>query len=557
MLPTPHRAKLATEFYDSDDAAPSRTPPLVRRDVILKPSSSPEYPTPPPKSPTPELSTAPKKSRRKGRTQPSQGDGVLIGVLAGNNNSDIATRAAEEPLNSASHSEAGDSDLAMEDGRNLAQVAFDAIKVSRHEAPRSRSCSPESDGVGRNRPLKLQTLELKPTSLLSNPSSQPAVGGQKGEQVREQSTPATPTTHGPDTVKVESRPLETGSLGSDHIGSALGRNGSHSTMISPKLRKHTIAPSEGSPMETLPAIQHSPNSQTGKSPSNQQNLPSLHHLALPYDTRSPKENDLRPLGMSPRHTFPLQSPSTVPLPSRATFPTPQARINGQFQRPAYPPTQPSPVSSTFSDTSTRGSHGHSQDATSMSPPRKHERQFYPGRQAPQNEDITPVSAESRQSATSSTENPLSAETMNTEGTRPILPPLSGGPYVGGGVFRCEHPGCTAVSFQTQYLLNSHANVHSQNRPHYCPVKDCSRSEGGKGFKRKNEMIRHGLVHRSPGYICPFCPEREHKYPRPDNLQRHVRVNHPDRDMNDSLLREVLDQRTEGGTRGRRRRLGNS
>lgn len=42
-----------------------------------------------------------------------------------------------------------------------------------------------------------------------------------------------------------------------------------------------------------------------------------------------------------------------------------------------------------------------------------------------------------------------------------------------------------------------------------------------GFKRKNEMIRHGLVHESPGYICPFCPERGHKYPRPDNLQRYA------------------------------------
>jgi hypothetical protein len=73
----------------------------------------------------------------------------------------------------------------------------------------------------------------------------------------------------------------------------------------------------------------------------------------------------------------------------------------------------------------------------------------------------------------------------------------------------------------QYLLNSHANVHSSNRPHYCPVKGCPRSEGGKGFKRKNEMIRHGLVHDSPGYVCPFCPDREHKYPRPDNLQRYV------------------------------------
>ena len=87
------------------------------------------------------------------------------------------------------------------------------------------------------------------------------------------------------------------------------------------------------------------------------------------------------------------------------------------------------------------------------------------------------------------------------------------------------------------------------------------------------MIRHGLVHRSPGYICPFCPEREHKYPRPDNLQRsvhahlrikgeyadnmsrHVRANHTDKDMNDPQLRDVLAQRSEGGTRGRRRRFG--
>ena len=37
------------------------------------------------------------------------------------------------------------------------------------------------------------------------------------------------------------------------------------------------------------------------------------------------------------------------------------------------------------------------------------------------------------------------------------------------------------------------------------------------------MIRHTLVHESPGYICPFCPEREHRYPRPDNLQRYIHL----------------------------------
>ena len=78
-----------------------------------------------------------------------------------------------------------------------------------------------------------------------------------------------------------------------------------------------------------------------------------------------------------------------------------------------------------------------------------------------------------------------------------------------------------ASTQANGPASSHANVHSQTRPHFCPVKGCPRSEGGKGFKRKNEMIRHGLVHQSPGYVCPFCPDREHKYPRPDNLQRYV------------------------------------
>ncbi|KAH7127725.1 C2H2 type zinc finger domain-containing protein [Dactylonectria macrodidyma] len=122
-----------------------------------------------------------------------------------------------------------------------------------------------------------------------------------------------------------------------------------------------------------------------------------------------------------------------------------------------------------------------------------------------------------------------------------------------GAYVCTFIGCTAPAFQTQYLLNSHANVHSSARPHYCSVQGCPRSEGGKGFKRKNEMIRHGLVHDSPGYVCPFCPDREHKYPRPDNLQRHVRVHHVDKDKDDPLLRDVLSQRPDGPNRGRRRR----
>lgn len=118
-----------------------------------------------------------------------------------------------------------------------------------------------------------------------------------------------------------------------------------------------------------------------------------------------------------------------------------------------------------------------------------------------------------------------------------------------GNYKCTFDGCKAAPFTTQYLLTyachlysrltysrpfapvvlmlnscnyrSHMNVHSSERPHFCPVAGCERAEGGKGFKRKNEMKRHGLVHNSPGYVCPFCPDREHRYPRPDNLQRYV------------------------------------
>lgn len=151
-------------------------------------------------------------------------------------------------------------------------------------------------------------------------------------------------------------------------------------------------------------------------------------------------------------------------------------------------------------------------------------------------------------------------------------------YLPSTTYRCEVSGCTADPFMTQYLLNSHMNVHSASRPHFCPVSGCSRSEGGKGFRRKIEMIRHGLVHVSPGYVCPFCTDREHKYPRPDNLQRydihahlcfamrgllgrtlislsHVRVHHVDRNADDPLLQEVLRRRPDGPSRGRRRRLG--
>ncbi|KAJ5106171.1 hypothetical protein N7456_002846 [Penicillium angulare] len=167
-------------------------------------------------------------------------------------------------------------------------------------------------------------------------------------------------------------------------------------------------------------------------------------------------------------------------------------------------------------------------------------------------DMSPMTAKSPTASYPTPTEPV-APTAGDRASFSSHPSPNGG-ITSIGSYKCTHPGCTAPPFQTQYLLNSHANVHSQDRPHFCPVDGCPRGLGGKGFKRKNEMMRHGLVHNSPGYVCPFCPDQQHKYPRPDNLQRHVRVHHVDKNKDDPILRQVLAQRPIGSTRGRRRRL---
>lgn len=110
------------------------------------------------------------------------------------------------------------------------------------------------------------------------------------------------------------------------------------------------------------------------------------------------------------------------------------------------------------------------------------------------------------------------------------------------MYRCKYFGCTAQPFVTQDLLNWHTEVHSQDGPHYCPVAGCPRAEGGKGFKRKDELTRHGTVHLPKDYICPFCPDRQRKFARPYSLRRHVKDHHPDKDRDNPQLLSVLERR---------------
>ena len=56
--------------------------------------------------------------------------------------------------------------------------------------------------------------------------------------------------------------------------------------------------------------------------------------------------------------------------------------------------------------------------------------------------------------------------------------------------------------------------------HSIATKACHRSDAGKPSGRKYQLIHRGLFHNHLGYVCPFCPDREHKYPRPHDLQRY-------------------------------------
>jgi hypothetical protein len=42
-----------------------------------------------------------------------------------------------------------------------------------------------------------------------------------------------------------------------------------------------------------------------------------------------------------------------------------------------------------------------------------------------------------------------------------------------------------------------------------------------GYKRMNTIMRHGIMHESPGYVCSFCSNQQHNYLQPDNIHRCV------------------------------------
>lgn len=484
----------ASDVYDPDDVFPQNSPLMKPHRPKLEPSPSP------PAIPLPKVSLSPrsgrKSSNRRQKIRPSLGDAVLIHYLDGGKRPDIVAEAWSRPLaqyddddDDDDHSkgdteESADGSGDEEDSRSHDMSPLPARHHTSRPTDASGSGSVDLRSLATNAVDMLAAVKAATKSVDSDDSQHPddePSGAQKtklAQGFRKDDAPddsAMKDTNRP----VLAAPISPySSQASQEIYSPM-QYAPGQVLMHPNNVRSPPGLSPPSGHGELPPIQEvSPKSDS----TSHDPLPSIRSQLLDQLTGPPKE-------LSIRHAqFPHSPPSGPPR---------MGGISGSHASPppmspneAYRQGIPSPVHTLpamspyyYSSSSSASHHRTGLDYSSGS-----------NADTPNADGSTP--------ATSITER-MSIDNM----TNPV------------GAFICTVQGCMAPPFQTQYLLNSHANVHSSARPHYCSVKGCPRSEGGKGFKRKNEMIRHGLVHDSPGYVCPFCPDREHKYPRPDNLQR--------------------------------------
>ncbi|KAK3357322.1 hypothetical protein B0T25DRAFT_154658 [Lasiosphaeria hispida] len=543
-----------SELYDPDDDVIPRNSPLMKptRPVLL-PTPSTQFPAlftkvSPPSSP------GAKQSNRRMKVRPSQGDGVLVRELDGNRRPEIALLAATEglpsdmedeeeydPSTDTSSSSANGNFSPRSDRSSGGRVRHEEAEVRREEsgAQRMELDPPEQDeNMGAFDDLKsLAASALAAGNALDVGTTdiQPEV-----VEVAALAGPTPPVSEN-DVGKERLAPTPLNqSIAIRRGGPTKDERLAQAAVSSPFSPQSLCSPRDPSATPLVPSMEvASPSNGLTPSSSHSEGLPPIQMISprsdsngqMPLPSIRAQLGDIRQLGnnhvaenerlRNPHHVFQHSPPSNMPrLPSIHASPPISPVETYRRGDPLFPPGSFAPV--------TTPPYPYAQASMHLSP----------------YGDYPSSTTETGSDQSGSTPAASIADKMSIEGLT-----------IHSAVYHCNFAGCNAAPFQTQYLLNSHANVHSSARPHYCPVAGCPRSEGGKGFKRKNEMIRHGLVHDSPGYVCPFCPDREHKYPRPDNLQRHVRVHHVDKDKDDAELRDVLAQRPDGPNRGRRRRGG--
>ena len=533
-------------FYSEDDFRP-HSPGLER----VYPRAAPS-PSPPPQvtkvlhPPVSSLSSRRLKKANRRKTRPTQGDWVLIREMAPNQ-PEIAQQVSQQALNSDSGESGPDDEDEMEDQSSGTATAPSGPNATHPVRSGVQPFNTAKDGLSIG---QVTATSAHRDSVLE---ADIRVGPFSSDRRASEVTPSTSQLNG---VRQHANDANS------NKASVIFNVQSASPAPQPKQRRDSTAvmqpPEEPTTLHQLqipqsdvrlPMIQPQTPLNDAASPGSQQQIPSISQLVGDLPRSASISEDVRTNGLVHRQSI---SSMTASPTSRVR----QMSISSHTPASPIPPFSASSPMSANSDQQRgdiflQSGSGHVFGADNRRPSQASAN----GRYAP-----TLHSASTSEGYQSSDGPSPGSQQTPIEGGRPrhlsldgtianstiILPPPNGSglPQMGthgAGAFRCEYPGCNALPFQTQYLLkydslsklgrpsiaitddlySSHTNVHSQIRPHYCPVAGCPRSEGGKGFKRKNEMIRHGLVHQSPGYVCPFCPDREHKYPRPDNLQRYV------------------------------------
>lgn len=465
-------------YFDFERDILGRTPPLSKVEpnlgltvdsppplVPYDPSSESSEPDEEVKSRSPR-----RRKRRKGQTRPSQSDRVLISYLD-HNRPDIALHAGRHALDSQSESE-GESGL-------------EEIDAPRDPAP---SHMRSQDRVVHNAApvVHMQSMvivEGAPTTTRRDdfPMVDPPETISGGRRVQ---TPPASTLGLPENLaqhearpylKVEERrgkewnvkppPLELDLLRSPRD---LGRGEEDSIVTSPALGKYTIQPPDADAIR-LPALHKSPpRSSPAGSPEYRQTLPSIRNLTIPHFNDS---SNMGFTGMSPM----LNRPS----PHMTETPTSYLQSPNPGMSPPEHPSRYSWRSSTRdSSISTSSEYTSTPSVTGSTPASSIILAQSPATSHPGSLSTLPEQEPA---------NPREDQPPPRESSIPQSDSAEG--HLLAGPFKCTFPGCNAIPFQTQYLLSSHMNVHSNQRPHFCPVKGCSRGVGGQGFKRKNEMIR--------------------------------------------------------------------
>lgn len=435
-----------TEYYDDDAYAP-RSPKLQAVIVKSKPSPSPppfipksaRIPTPDPVSPH---SAHTGKRAKKRKTQPSQGDAVLVGCMDPNR-PDIARQAAVQPLNSGS-------DLDEDSAEEMDTI--DGGPVAMQRASHANSISTNSTSIAQvvaEAACKaMEDMGEGATVLL--PARSPL--DREAKQVREDRPPDDkgnsdvvmdgstdpPQLDGITGMAAVHRPKERANSLSQRNNDKANRTIKPRTnsyprsypvedtlATSPNLGGFTIPQSKGSPGQTLRPLQ-SPLS----SPRDGQSLPPFSELVA--DAAG---------GRAPSFPHRQSTSSSVGSPILNSRPFPNGSQHSPPRLPSISQTSPT------SD----GSSQLSPSATLQPNPYMYDRR--PSTTSP---DGLPYLTPSTEGFSPGSKHPR----MSLEAGRPLLPPpqpsnhphISHVPPHGLGGFKCTHSGCTAPPFATQYLL---------------------------------------------------------------------------------------------------------